>query len=191
MKINSIIISAFPMSGKTLNSATYNLQAYAQVYEFDNALKEISFSKHAWLDKEKKITNPDFPKNYVDEVEMYTGNTFLILISSSKKVRAEMQRRNINYHLIYPDKSRKNELLKNAIKNPERSEEFCNWLDNKFESAIEHIESDTFARKLKLNNEGEFTIKFPDILEWAIRPKEQYEELSSSLTNLIQKNKEK
>ena len=88
---NTKIISAFPGTGKT--------------HLFNNTNLFVLDSDSSYFDK----TN--FPKNYIEHIKSYIGKVDYILVSSHEDVRDELIRNKIDFLLIYPDESLKNEYI--------------------------------------------------------------------------------
>ena len=162
--IKSIIVSAFPMSGKTFNSQTCFLNSKVEGYNFKKDFIDIHLGEFMWLDKKNKIKNPDFPENYVDEVKKNIGKTFCILISSNQEVCNEMKKRNINYTIFYPKKDLKEKIIENIKKDENRSEEFLEAFNENFEKEIERIENDNFPNKIEMSSPKQFISQFKNFL---------------------------
>lgn len=169
MKVNSVIISDFPMSGKSASSVVFNFMAHAKFYEFEKSVVDISLSKHMWLDKKNRIYNPDFPKNYVNELEDNLGKSLVIFVSTNELVRDEMKKRGINYTLAYPKPEVKQNLLDSIKTNIEyglgRSQEFYNWFDENFEIEINKLEKDDCKNKFVFKKEHSFIVHLPILVD--------------------------
>lgn len=165
MEVKSVIISAFPMSGKSISCMVFNFYAYAKLYNFDNDIADISLSKHMWLDKRNKVYNPKFPQNYVDEIEDNMGKSLIIFVSTNEQVRNEMKKRKIEYSLAYPKLELKQELLSSIKINTEnglgRTKEFYDWFNGNFEKEIKKLETDNCENKFVFTHENSFIVHLP------------------------------
>lgn len=172
MKVKSVIISAFPMSGKSASSIVFNFMAYARFYEFKKDIVDISLSKNMWLDKKNRVYNPNFPKNYVDEVEHNIGKSLVIFVSTNEQVRNEMKNRGIKYTLAYPKLEAKDDLLNSIKVNIEnglgRTKEFYNWFEQNFESEIKKLEKDDCKNRFVFKKERSFIVHLPILVDGII-----------------------
>lgn len=105
-----IIVSAFPGSGKTefakriLEVETFN---YNSVLDLDSA-------DYNWVEGQYgTVRNPNFVKDYVDEIELQADSYDFVLVSSHEEVLEEMYQRNLLFVMVAPDKLRKQEFLDN------------------------------------------------------------------------------
>ncbi|KKK65553.1 hypothetical protein LCGC14_2972950, partial [marine sediment metagenome] len=98
MKIKTIIISAFPATGKT----HFYRNTKLKVLDSDS-------SHFSWLPNKQR--HPNFPENYIDHIKQNMGDVFIILISSHKVVRDALVKEGIKFTLIYPNRELKEEYL--------------------------------------------------------------------------------
>ncbi|MGD9901248.1 MAG: hypothetical protein AB7S44_01780 [Spirochaetales bacterium] len=162
--VSTQIISAFPMSGKTTSSRTFNLISHQMAYGFEKDILDVHLGEFLWIDKENRIQNPKFPKNYVDFVENNMGKYLCIFISSNKEVCEEMAKRRIDYTIVYPATSLKQDILEQIKYSPNRSQKFYDWYNTNFEGELERIKKDTFPKKMELKTNHEFLTEFPNII---------------------------
>jgi hypothetical protein len=122
-----IVIAAFPGMGKT----TMEYLMKGTIFKILD-LNSSAFSKSA-----------DFPKNYVDHLQglIGEGKFNLILISTHEKVLKELWRRSIDYLVVYPDPTRKEEFLENYKKRGD-SEEFINKLELNWYAWIRNLDKE-------------------------------------------------
>lgn len=111
--MRTLVISAFPVSGKTYMYSNYNGDPYI--------ILDAELSKFKWMKNTKgQLTddiNPEFPSNYIDYIKENIGKVDVIFVSSDKEVRDLLISNNIKYFLVYPNKSMKKNLVKsNEIK---------------------------------------------------------------------------
>ena len=131
------IISAFPGTGKTYFYQNSNLN----VMDSDS-------SKFSWVEKGKR--HPEFPSNYINHIKQYIGKTDYVLVSSHKDVRDALVNEGIDYSLIFPDISLKNEYLE-RFKQRGSSEQFINLISKNWNEWITELENQTNCSKIKLN----------------------------------------
>lgn len=91
--INSVIISAFPGTGKSY---------FANLYP--TICSDSDSSSFSWIEKDgEKKRNPNFPRNYFDYIlNELVGKKKIIFVSSHESVRQYMVDNNIYFNLIYP-----------------------------------------------------------------------------------------
>ena len=123
----AIIISAFPGCGKTT--------LFTEVKKNYGSKVLISDSDSSKFDKS------DFPKNYVDWISDNVNNFDIILVSSHKEVRDELESRKINFDIYYPSKKRRTEFILNYVRRG-NDFSFIQKIDSNFEKWIDEIEND-------------------------------------------------
>jgi len=140
-KINSIIISAFPGTGKTYYSKNNN-----NCFDSDS-------SDFSWIPNSKpKQRNPDFPENYFNHIlNELVGKKRIIFISSHEKVRRYMIDNNIYYNLIYPHKSLKNEYIE-RFKKRGNDDNFIEFIDKNWNRFIDELIEQTYCTHTILNS---------------------------------------
>jgi hypothetical protein len=94
---NTLVISAFPGTGKTYLSGKVN------------ALDSDS-SAFSWLPK-TKIRNQAFPFNYIKHIKENIGRYDFIFVSSHKEVRTCLVQYSVDFLSVYPEKALKDEYL--------------------------------------------------------------------------------
>jgi len=111
------LVSAFPGTGKS--------------YYFNNTSKDVLDSDSSKFDKS------DFPENYIRHIKENMGKVDVILISSHEEVRDALVDADLEFTLIYPDKSLKDEYLERYEErgNDDKFvkllyENWDNWLDD-------------------------------------------------------------
>lgn len=139
---NTIIISGFPGIGKSFVCEKYR--------DSDIIISDSDSSLFSWL--EPGVRNPEFPNNYVEHIIENIGKVDYILISSHDIVRKALAERGIQYILVYPDISLRDEYINRYIQRGS-SEEFINNIKNTFEEFVYQCENDEYAIKIKLNSD--------------------------------------
>ncbi|BAE47740.1 DUF2325 domain-containing protein [Clostridium botulinum C] len=134
---NTIVISGFPAVGK---SYLFKNKKELKILDSDS-------SQFSWISQ--GIRHPNFPKNYMKHIKDKIGKVDVILVSSHKVVRDALKANNINYIIVYPSISLKNEYIQ-RYKERGNNEGFINMIDENWDSFISEIEEDTFPTKLRL-----------------------------------------
>jgi hypothetical protein len=137
MKKNTSIISGFPGIGK---SYLFNFRKDLTILDSDS-------SQFSWL--EKGVRDPDFPNNYMKHIKDNIGKVDVILVSSHDVVRQALKDNNIDYTIVYPNKSCKEEYL-NRYRNRGNDEGFVNMINKNWDKFIDEIEKETFPSKIDL-----------------------------------------
>lgn len=134
------IISAFPACGKTY---------FAEKNKKDSI--DIDSSLFHWIFKEDnlKTRNPNFPQNYINHIKEQLEKYRFIFISSHHEVRRALKENNLQYTLIYPDKSLRETWIERFQKRGNDNQFICFMKDN-WDSFIFEIEEEEFPKKIKL-----------------------------------------
>lgn len=99
---NIKVYSVFPLCGKTYSVEKLKLNAY-----------DSDSSKFSWVIKDnEKIRNPEFPKNYINHIKDVLDKYDYVFVSTHKEVRDALDKNNIPFALVYPEKECLNEWLK-------------------------------------------------------------------------------
>lgn len=139
MKIDTIIISAFPGCGKT--TATRKLKEQLTLIDSDSSTFDKMY----------------FPSNYIEHIKSQMGKQEIIFVSSHETVRRALEAEGIEYFLFYPSLNRKEEFL-DLYYNRGNNETFINVLDKNFENFIGSCENANTPHKIILKKEGEFLL---------------------------------
>ena len=145
------VISAFPACGKS-----YIFQNEQD--NFDGILDSDS-SEFSWIKDENGNNtterNPDFPNNYIQHIEENLGKVQIIFVSSHDVVRNALRENNIDYTIVYPDISLKEDWIK-RFKKRGNNEKFINFISNNWDKFIADIESETYPNKYKLKHKYDY-----------------------------------
>ena len=131
------IISAFPGTGKT----HFYQNSELRVLDSDS-------SKYSWI--EKGVRNPEFPSNYVAYIKENLGCADFILVSSHVSVRQALLDEGLEYTLVFPERSQKNEYIE-RFRQRGSPESFIDLLMNNWDDWIKEMEEQTGCNKIKLN----------------------------------------
>lgn len=127
----TLIISGFPGIGKTTLFEKYGAGV---VSDSDSS----------------KFPKDDFPANYISHIkELISNNKEIVLVSSHEVVRDALLKEGIEFVLVYPDVSLKEEYI-TRYKNRGSSDTFINLLSEKWDSWIKECEELEGVRKYKL-----------------------------------------
>jgi hypothetical protein len=139
------IISAFPACGKSY--------IYENKQDCFRGILDSDSSEFSWIKNENGNNtterNPDFPNNYIQHIKDNLGKVEIIFVSSHDVVRKALEENNIDYTLVYPDKSLKNEWLR-RFKDRGNNEKFISFIESNFDTFIDEMELETFPDKVKL-----------------------------------------
>lgn len=127
---DTIIISAFPGSGKS--------------HLFRNKGDRIILDSDS-----SKFDKSDFPANYLEHIKSNIGKADIILVSSHKEIREALFINNINYQLVYPDLSIKEEYIQ-RYKDRGSDENFVNLLSENWENWINELNEQKGCSKIVL-----------------------------------------
>ena len=131
---NTILISAFPGTGKT--------------YFFNNTSLDVLDSDSSTFDKN------DFPANYIKHIKENMGKVDIILISSHEDVRYELEQSKLGYNLVYPDKELKDEYIQ-RYKERGNEDTFVKLLEDNWDEWQDDMELESGCRHIVLKS-GEY-----------------------------------
>lgn len=131
----TLIVSAFPGCGKSH-------------YFRENKDKIVLDSDSSKFDKS------DFPRNYIQHIKENIGKVDIIMVSSHKEVRDALVENGIEFTLVYPDKSIKDEYIQRYIDRGS-PDSFINLLTKNWELWIDELDNQIGCDKIKLK-EGEY-----------------------------------
>lgn len=137
---NTKLVSAFPGTGKS--------------YYFKNTSKEVLDSDSSTFDKS------DFPANYIRHIKENMGKVDIILISSHEEVRDALVEAGLDFTLIYPDKSLKDEYIE-RYKERGNEEGFIKLLDTNWDAWLDDVKTQKGAKHIVLKS-GEY---LSDVME--------------------------
>lgn len=141
---DTLVISAFPGTGKSFITKNNNKK--------DFVVLDSDSSEYSWFKKGER--NPDFPNNYIKHIKENLGKADIIMVSSHKDVRDALVKNNIDFTLVYPDKSLKDEYIK-RYQERGNDEKFIETLDKNWNNWIEELENQTGCKKIVLKS-GQF-----------------------------------
>lgn len=139
------IISAFPACGKT--------------YVFENFKNKVILdsdsSKFSWvIVGGQKVRHPDFPQNYIDHIKENIGKADYIFVSTHDNVRRALEEADIDFYLVYPDRSLKEEWIGRCFLRGS-GEKFCQLIADNWDNWIDGLEEDSKNHKFMKLKSGE------------------------------------
>ena len=147
--MSAVLISGFPGVGKS-----YLKNLYEELYN-DIIILDSDSSNFSW--SLPGVRNPDFTNNYIRHIKDNLETADVILISSHKVVREALAKENIEYTLVYPDISLKDEYINRYIQRGS-PQTFIDKIIVDWETFVTECGNDEFPTKVKLNA-GEYLNK--------------------------------
>ena len=139
------IISAFPACGKTYVFKNFK----------DKVILDSDSSKFSWvIVGNQKVRHPDFPNNYIDHIKENIGKADYILVSTHENVRRALEEAGIDFYLIYPDRSLKEEWIGRCFLRGS-GEKFCQLIADNWNNWIDGLEEDSKKHKFMKLKSGE------------------------------------
>lgn len=107
-------------------------------HEYAEALKREAAVKYCklWFP-----LNPNFPENYIRDIVSIAREGYIVLISSHKEVRDELNKRSIPFTIVLPSLDMKQEMIDRYIKRGNQ-ENFVTMLENNYETFVNDLMSD-------------------------------------------------
>lgn len=111
----------------------------------------------------------EFPENYVDYVLSVVDKNDIVLISSHPAVCEELNKREVDFNLFYPARSRRNEIIENFVIS-RKPMKYIQEVDNKWTEWIDLIEERTLEHCFKhILEKGVFVGNFPMMNEYVYK----------------------
>ena len=160
------VISAFPASGKSTYYREWSQYSKDNVWHggkrhdgsgelCGDKILDSDSSQFSWVKDENgnntDVRNPEFPRNYIQHIKDNLETKDVIFVSSHDNVRKALEENNIDYYLVYPDKSLLNEWIY-RMKNRGNNEKFISFITSNWNKFIDDIEAETFPTKVKLED---------------------------------------
>lgn len=164
------VISAFPACGKSTYYREWSQYSKDNVWRKRNNGEQVfnniglpcgdkildsDSSQFSWVKDENgnntDVRNPDFPNNYIQHIKDHLETEDIIFVSSHDNVRKALEENNIDYYLVYPDKSLLDEWVY-RMKNRGNNKKFINFIISNWDKFINDIESETFPTRIKLED---------------------------------------
>ena len=137
---NTLVISAFPGTGKT---KFYNDWIQGKHPEYDLILDSDS-SIFKWIRirgiHNEKLINREFPNNYIEHIKSNIGKADIIFVSTHKEVIQLLKQNDIDFILVYPSNTPeiKSEYLK-RYRDRGSDDKFIKLLDKLWDSFINDL----------------------------------------------------
>lgn len=137
LELKSIVCSAFPGTGKTY----YCAGDYQPV---DFAIDSDS----------SKFDKQDFPQNYIEHIKNSLGKHSRIFVSSHQEVRSALIQNEIEFTLVYPDVSLKNEYIERYKKRGSNNS-FIKLINDNWDDWISQLQNQKGCKHIVLKS-GQF-----------------------------------
>ena len=177
MRKRAILISAFPGCGKSTFYNKYSSYSETQDERYKDCsnckILDSDSSQFSWIWKDGQKTderNPEFPANYVEHIKENMLTQDIIFISTHESVRNALKEAGLQFTLIYPDGSLKEEWIR-RFEERKSPEAFVQTVSNNWDTWIDQLEEET-SDKIVLEDKD-------DTLETAIINKKIWEPKSS------------
>jgi len=142
MAYDRMLCAAFPGTGKSYYCSNGNWSQYVP----DGFCCDSDSSK---FDKS------NFPQNYIEHIKQRIADGYArIFISSHKEVRDALVENELDFTLIYPDKSLKQEYIDRYIERGD-SDQFITLLEKNWENWIDECKAQTGCKHIVLSS-GQF-----------------------------------
>ena len=126
--MNTKIYSVFPACGKTWlykHQEDYGLRILdSDSSQFNWMLKNIDENGNV-LRGMRRVRNPDFPNNYIKHIKENIGKYDYIFVSSHASVREALDEEGIDFTIVYPELSCKEEWIGRCFIREKNGESGC------------------------------------------------------------------
>lgn len=157
------IICAFPCCGKTWTYLHQDYLPFGRIADSDSSL-------YSWTDVEEPdggysmVRNPSFPWNYINNAqELLADGWNIIFLSTHREVLEELERRGLDYVVVYPCRELRKVWLKRALEckyngfDPEMV--FSEDIFDKFINDIEEVTAEHPEKRYKICSTGELMVQ--------------------------------
>ena len=142
----TIVVSAFPACGKSYMFNNCNGKPFT--------ILDSDSSEFSWIKDENGINTKErdsnFPNNYIKHIKDNIGKVDVIFVSSHDIVRKALNENNINFFMVYPDKSMKKEWFR-RYKERGNDEIFIKFISDSWDYFIDEIENEEKCLKERLS----------------------------------------
>ena len=139
------IISAFPACGKTYVFENFK----------DKVILDSDSSKFSQvIVAGQNVRHPDFPQNYINHIKENIGKVDYIFVSTHDNVRRALEDAGIDFYLVYPEKSLKEEWIGRCFLRGS-GEKFCQLIADNWNNWMEGLEEDSKRHKSMKLRSGE------------------------------------
>lgn len=105
-------------------------------------------------------------EDYKNEIKNQIGKVDVLFVSSHKETRKILSELGLNFYLVYPDKSLKDEYLRRYAERGS-SQEFIDMMDKNFDLFIDSIENEEVrCAKIKLTGKNEYLDSFLNFMNF-------------------------
>lgn len=152
---NTKIIAAFPACGKTYyfeNREEDNIvldsdsSQFSWMYVKDEEYEMRNRGKKTYKEQKIKVRNPEFPKNYIQHIKENIGKVDYIFVSTHEVVREALKEADINYTLVFPEQSLKEEWIGRCFLRGS-GEKFCQLIADSWDEWMRQMEEEVVVNK--------------------------------------------
>lgn len=164
------VISAFPACGKSTYYKNWSQYSPENVWRRCNNGEQVlnniglpcgdkildsDSSLFSWVyDKNGNKTterNPNFPNNYIQHIKDHLDTEDVIFVSSHKVVRDALEKNDIPYYLVYPNKDMKDEWMR-RFKDRCNDDAFITFQSEHWDEFIEDMENELYPTLIELES---------------------------------------
>jgi len=142
----TIVISAFPACGKSYMFNNYNGKPFTML---DSDSSQFSWIKDVNGENTKE-RDPNFPDNYIKHIKDNIGKVDIIFVSSHDIVRKTLNDNDINFFMVYPSKSMKEEWIR-RFRERGNDENFIDFISDNWDIFIDDIQRENKCLKKQLS----------------------------------------
>ena len=156
----AIVIAAFPGCGKSTYYNANSIYANGGSYKNDEKRRilDSDSSLFSWIyddfGNKSSVRNPAFPKNYIEHIKKELDNQDIIFVSTHDNVRTAMLVAGIQYVLVYPHQSMKDEWIR-RYEERGNNEAFIKLINDNWDNWIDGLRMDPTPYKIELSYRGE------------------------------------
>jgi len=161
---NSIIIASYAGTGKTTAAALYPktvIDFVCMPYKY--ALKQDDDAGEAGKANPNNVMRDEWPRNYINALKAALTDNRVFLIPTDLFVLGLLQRENIPYWLVYPQREARDVYHKRYLERG-NTEDFIDVFIGGWDSFLNTFEQDTYGRHIVLEPHQYLSDVLPQIL---------------------------
>lgn len=140
------VICAFPGLGKSTFTKKYNGKNGLVILDSDSS--DFSWVWNLNHTRKSNVRNLDFPNNYIQHIKDNLDSADIIFVSTHKEVVDALLKTDIEFEIVLPSPTRKEELLK-LYKDRGSNNEFINKMDENWNKWLNEYISMTMGFQLR------------------------------------------
>lgn len=147
------VIAGFPGVGKSFFRASTGSDKTLRISDSDS-------SQFHWINENgERKENPNFINDYLEHIKSLLMKVDIIFVSTHEKVLLALQENGIDFTIVYPDRSLKEEYIR-RYRRRKSPDSFINLLENKFDEWVDVIEEKYYnIPKIKFMRADEYLEK--------------------------------